>query len=358
MSVNDIGIILNSELPVPVTYVVCSFLSVALYNVVELTATLFLTFRRRSGLYFWSFCVATWGISVYCIGFILKDFNLAKSIPYFYVTLIVLGWCMMVTGQSMVLYSRLHLIVRSDIILKLVLGMIIIDAIILHIPTTVLCYGANSPLYARFSGPYAVYERIEVSMFFVQEVIISSIYVYKTYKMFHSEDLISESHTNTGRKLLRNLIIISIIVIALDTCILVLQFVGRYASQTAVKGFIYSVKLKLEFNILNQLVGFVQRMSVSNSDLIDGSDSRNTLDGQQEEEGGTSGLHHHRCHCSLALFASRIRHELGISADRYMSKVLHITKREGVGQECAYSGSIITEPERSFQSLVVNRPVN
>ncbi|KAJ5224391.1 uncharacterized protein N7469_007894 [Penicillium citrinum] len=350
MSVNDTGSTLNSELPLPVTYIVSSFLSVALYNVVELTGTLFLTFKRRSGLYFWSFFVATWGIAVYCIGFILKDFNLAKSIPYFYVTLIVLGWSMMVTGQSMVLYSRLHLIVRSHIILKLVLGMIIIDAIVLHIPTTVLCYGANSPLYARFSVPYAVYERFEVSMFFVQEVIISSIYVYKTYKMLRSEEPISELHGNTGRKLLRNLIVISMIVIALDTCIIVLQFVGRYASQTAVKAFIYSVKLKLEFNILNQLVGFVQRMSVSNPDLIDGSGSRNTLNGQQEE-GGTSDLHHHRCHCSLAVFACRIRHDLGISADRYMSKVLHITKREGAGQECTYSGSIITEP---VQSLVVN----
>lgn len=343
MSLNDTGSTLDSEIPLPVTYIVSSFLSVALYNVVEITFTLFLTFKYRKGLYFWSFLIATWGIAIYSIGFILKDFNLAKTIPYFYVTLIIFGWCMMVTGQSMVLYSRLHLIVHSHIILRLVLGMIIIDAIILHIPTIILCYGSNSPLFTHFSVPYAVYERVQVSIFFVQEVIISGLYVYETYKMLHSEESTREIHGDAGKRLLRNLIFISVAVVVLDICILVLEFAGRYASQTAVKGFIYSVKLKLEFNILNQLVEFVQRASNSNSDLIDGSGSQNFSNSQQEEQ-GTDGSRQYRCHCSLALFARKIRHELGISAGKYVWSVLHVTQRKVAVQECADSGSIILEP--------------
>ncbi|KAJ5263943.1 hypothetical protein N7478_011548 [Penicillium angulare] len=350
MSLNDTGSTLNSELPLPVTYVVSSFLSVAIYNVVELTFALFLTFKRRNGLYFWSFLVATWGIAIYSIGFILKDFNVAKSIPYFYVTLIIAGWCMMVTGQSMVLYSRLHLIVHCRMILWLVLGMIIIDAIILHIPTTILCYGANSPLFVRFSVPYAVYERVQVSIFFVQEVIISGLYVYETYKMLHSEGSISEIHGNAGKRLLLHLIFISVIVIVLDICILILEFTGRYASQTAVKGFIYSVKLKLEFNILNRLVEFVQTPSNLYSDLIYGSRSRPSLNTEQEER-DTNGVRHHRCCYSSVLFARKVRHALGISAEKYVWRVFHITQRKGVVQEVANSGSIIMEPGTMIPNL-------
>ncbi|KAJ5976564.1 hypothetical protein N7481_010271 [Penicillium waksmanii] len=349
MSLNDTGSALDSELPLPVTYIVSSFLSVAIYNVVELTFTLFLTFKRRNGLYFWSFLVATWGIAIYSIGFILKDFNLAKSISYFYVTLIIAGWCMMVTGQSMVLYSRLHLIVHSHIILWLVLGMIIIDAIMLHIPTIILCYGSNSPLFVRFSVPYAVYERVQVSIFFVQEVIISGLYVYETNKMLHIEEPISEIHDNAGKRLLLHLVFISITVVVLDICILVLEFAGRYASQTAVKGFIYSVKLKLEFNILNRLVEFVQRPSNPNSDLIYGSGSRHYLNTRQEEQ-DTNGVRHNRCRYSLVLFGRKVQHELGISAEKYVWRVLHITQRRGVVQECVDSGSIM-EPETMIPNL-------
>ncbi|GCB25976.1 zinc finger protein zas1 [Aspergillus awamori] len=252
----DIGSQVGSQLSRPVTYVITSFLSIALYNVVELTFILLLTFKRRKGLYFWSFVVATWGIAIYSIGFILKDFNLVdNAISYFYVTLIVTGWCAMVTGQSMVLYSRLHLVVRHHIMLRFILGMILCDVFLLQVPTIILCYGANSSASDRFVLPYAIYERIQVTVFFIQEALISGVYVYETFRLLRSEDEILEGpHREAARRLMLHLILMNIIVILLDIAILILEWTGRYASQTAVKGFIYSVKLKLEFDILNQLV--------------------------------------------------------------------------------------------------------
>lgn len=274
MSFNDIGSTLDSPLPLSVTYIVLAFFSIALYNVAELILFLLLTFKQRKGLYFYSFFVATLGIAIYSIGFILKYFDLtAKSISYFYVTFIVFGWCMMVTGQSLVLYSRLHLILYNQLILRLVLGMIITNAIILHIPTIVLCYGANSPIFTRFATPYAVYERVQVSIFSVQELIISGLYIHESRKMLRSEAVI-EIHGRTGKRLILHLLLVSLAVVALDICIVVLEFASRYASQTAAKGFIYSLKLKLEFNILNQLVDFLQRSRHSDMSASDGSDSR------------------------------------------------------------------------------------
>ncbi|KAL3482813.1 hypothetical protein BJX62DRAFT_250234 [Aspergillus germanicus] len=256
MSLSDSGINIVSQIDLPTTYAITAFLSIALYNVIELTVFLFVVFKRHGGLYFWTFLLATWGIAFYAIGFIPNDFKLAQSIRLFNVTLIVMGWCTMITGQSLVLYSRLHLIVQQRYVLRLVLGMIITNAILLQIPIIILCYGANSVLYQRFSTLYAVYERIQVTVFFLQESIISSIYMYEMCRLFHISGTIQGQlpSEEAGKRLMLHLIYVNIVVILLDVAILVLQYSGRYSSQTAAKGFIYSVKLKIEFKILNRLV--------------------------------------------------------------------------------------------------------
>lgn len=323
---------MGSQLSRPVTYVITSFLSIALYNVVELTFILLLTFKRRKGLYFWSFVVATWGIAIYSIGFILKDFNLVdNAISYFYVTLIVTGWCAMVTGQSMVLYSRLHLVVRHHIMLRFILGMILCDVFLLQVPTIILCYGANSSTSDRFVLPYAIYERIQVTVFFIQEAIISGVYVYETFRLLRSEDEILEgTHREAARRLMLHLILMNIIVILLDIAILVLEWAGRYASQTAVKGFIYSVKLKLEFDILNQLVTFVYHSHISNSANLEGeSSSRNFWDiNQQAEQNNAPTRHPHPRHCAWADAANRIRRDFTISAEKKMIKIIQSARKQ------------------------------
>ena len=86
---------------------ITSFIAIALYNVVELNFIIFATFKKKRGLYFWSFLVATWSIAPYAVGFLIKGLQLS-TVSIFYVTLIVVGWIGMVTGQSVVLYSRLQ----------------------------------------------------------------------------------------------------------------------------------------------------------------------------------------------------------------------------------------------------------
>lgn len=270
----DIGNGFEANLPHSITYVVTAFLSISLYNVLELSFIIFLTFKRRGGLYFWSFLISTWGIAVYAIGFILKDFNLANRISYFYITLLLVGWCTMVTGQSMVLYSRLHLIVHTRKILRFIIGMIIFDAIVLQIPIIILCYGANSPDYQRFVHRYAICEKVQVTVFFIQESIISGFYVYETCRLLSSGEDLGERHGEAMRKLMLHLIMMNIVVMTLDLSILALEYAGRYASQTAVKGFVYSVKLKVEFDILNRLVELAQTSRDSLSGLEYGSGSQ------------------------------------------------------------------------------------
>ncbi|KAK5659883.1 hypothetical protein OQA88_13346 [Cercophora sp. LCS_1] len=52
------------------------FCGVALWNVIELSFIIFATFKCRSCTYFWSFLVASWGITPYAVGFLFNFFTL------------------------------------------------------------------------------------------------------------------------------------------------------------------------------------------------------------------------------------------------------------------------------------------
>jgi len=237
------------------TTTIISFIVLALYNVIELHFIIFGTFKNRHTLYFYSFLVSTWGIAIYSIGFLIKDLQLSSR-PAFFVTLIIVGWCSMVTGQSVVLYSRLHLIIRKPGLLRLVLGMIIFNAIICHVPIAVLVYGANSASATPFLVPYSIYEKVQVSIFFIQELIISSLYIVHTMRILRAEGSI---RGKASRQVMTHLIHVNAIIVLLDITILALEYSGLYDIQTAYKALVYSVKLKLEFSILNRLVSLTRK---------------------------------------------------------------------------------------------------
>jgi hypothetical protein len=58
------------------------------------------------------------------------------------------------------------------------------------------------------------------------------------------------------RKLLYQLVSINIIIIVLDIALLSCEFANLYIIETTFKGVVYSIKLKLEFVVLGQLVQF------------------------------------------------------------------------------------------------------
>jgi hypothetical protein len=233
------------------SYVIIVFNSIAIYNVIELTFIIWTTFKRHGGLYWWSFNVATYGIAIYSTGFILMN-----ELPYWqswlYATCVAVGWPMMVTGQSMVLYSRLHLILLDRKILRAVLWMIIFNAIIGHVPTIVFIYGANVNNPGPWITPYSIYEKVQVTIFFLQECIISALYISETIKTMKLQREIRPSRSS--QRLLKHLIFINILIIGFDITILGLEYASKYDVQTSFKAMAYAAKLKLEFSILNKLV--------------------------------------------------------------------------------------------------------
>ena len=126
----------------PVAMTLSAFTAIAWYNVLELNFMIWMTFKRRHGLYFYSLLVSSWGIFVYALAFLMKFFQVSQN-NYATVVFITIGWYVMVTGQSLVLYSRLHLVMHDQRILKWVLWMIIVDVFLFHVPTTVMTFGVS-----------------------------------------------------------------------------------------------------------------------------------------------------------------------------------------------------------------------
>ncbi|KAH6873650.1 hypothetical protein B0T10DRAFT_588755 [Thelonectria olida] len=246
--------------------IIIVFLSIAMYNALELTFIIWFTFKRHSGLYFWSFVGATWGIPFNCTGFLIRYFG-SPSLGYLAGTLVSVGWIFMVTGQSLVLWSRLHLVLRNRKTLKMILWMICIDAVICHGATAPLIIGSFSS-NPKWKQAYKIVEKIQVTVFFLQEVIISCFYIFETAKLIKLE--LSMGNKRGSRRLMNHLIFVNTVIIILDMTTLGLEYAGQNQYQTSYKAFVYSTKLKLEFTILNRLV----EMTTGDKDASSGPRSR------------------------------------------------------------------------------------
>jgi hypothetical protein len=246
------GYVDDSSVDGPIGLAMVSF--IALYNVIELNVIIFFIFKRKSGLCFWSFFFATWGIFFHTISYLMWNFGVLKNAAA-WVTIAVIGGVPMVTGHSLVLYSRLHLILYNKRILRLVLAMIITNVFIGHISTIIVAYRAILALEpSPYVTAYPVYEKIQVSLF-IQEMTISGLYIWYTYKAFQMQEALRGAQAS---RMLYHLVAVNILVIILDVAVLVLEYNNPYNLQTAIKGMVYSIKLKIEYPTLNSLINLAK----------------------------------------------------------------------------------------------------
>src|ERR1700753_748852 len=107
----------------------------------ELLLRVCMTFSRQNGLYFWSIVSTTGGIILYNTADILNQFKSNNSEVLLQILLNV-GWGLMTTGFSLVLWSRLHLVTNNSRLLKLLLGVIIFNAIVWNALEIGIAFGA------------------------------------------------------------------------------------------------------------------------------------------------------------------------------------------------------------------------
>ena len=158
----------------------------------------------------------------------------------------------MVTGQAFVLFSRLHLVVRNRKTLRLVLFVIIFNVFALHLPTIIMTVGSNSPNSAFWVPKFNVMERIQLMGFCLQEFFIATLYIVATVR------LLGSIYHSMTRKVMIQLLIVNGICIGMDVVLIGLEFSGEYVGEASIKPMIYAIKLKLEFAVLNQLMGLTK----------------------------------------------------------------------------------------------------
>jgi hypothetical protein len=282
--------------------------ALSIYNGLELLLLVFTTFRRFQGLYFWSLLVASFGLLPYTIGLMIMYFTFINSrkscfrqAPPLSTRLITrvavaglifttFGWPMLVTGQSLVLYSRLHVVLGQENrkLLKGVKWMIVINAIVFHLSTIVVLFGAYyATQQAAFADAYKYIEKIQMTGFTIQELILSGLYVWKTLDIIHVTSNAATAGTVNRKKrtsrIMWQLFSINVLIVIMDVALLVIEYQDRHVFQQALKGVIYSVKLKMEFAILSKLVALTSR---------DGGSSQATFTGAFEDYNGEDDSSH------------------------------------------------------------------
>ncbi|KAK1979898.1 integral membrane protein [Colletotrichum cereale] len=274
--------------------VMVAFAATAYYNTIETFFSIFTTFKRRQGRYFWSMVVANTGININVIAFVLRYFGYYHEAVLASSIIIPFAWYFMVTGQAIVLWSRLHLVVHSQRKIRLVLSMIIFNAVTMHIPETVIFVLAN--VYPKqWTMPFKIYEKVELVVFTIQETIIAAFFLYEGYKSLKP---LSAIKPKAVTNMVRHLAALFAAVFILDAGLIILDYNDKFEVQTMCKPFVYSVKLKVEFVVLNKLLAFT-RMSTCNCrgpETIPSAtlpDSKNrTAVGGNRNNGGIQALPH------------------------------------------------------------------
>lgn len=226
--------------------IVACFIGISLYNSIELIVLCFVTFKKYNSCYFWSLLIASISIILFALGYLVVIFRL--GIIYAGVAAEIVGWYGLVVGQSMVLWSRLHLIVHDQWIIQGTLAMIIALAIIFLIPATVFEFRVHSNYSNKFYTGFNIVERIQLVGISVQEIILSAIYSWEAARLLR---LRPRDHYHG---ILVQLLVINLAMVCMDAAIIGSQYAGYFIIHVTLKAMVYSVKLKMEYTILGRLV--------------------------------------------------------------------------------------------------------
>lgn len=254
-----------------VKVIMAALVAILLYNAAELTTLIFMTFRRYRGLYFWSLTLsAVLGLIPSGIGNILHFF----AVGPLWVALVLsnIGFYFLIPGQSVVLYSRLHLVLHDQRILRLILYAVVASTVIIGVPTSVTTFGSAFVRTHGWNGAYTVIERLQVTWFCVQEFLISSLYIRETVKLLR----LSPANNSRRKRIMYELLAINVLTILMDIAVVVVEFLGLYFLQVLLKCTIYSIKLKLEFAVLGKLTSIVDASGLE----YDTNDFREAADGR------------------------------------------------------------------------------
>ncbi|KAL0941437.1 uncharacterized protein CTRU02_204200 [Colletotrichum truncatum] len=238
---------------------IAALATAGIYNALEIFVLIFSTFRQRRGRYFWSMIVANSGIFVHAIVSITRYLRRSGNVvPGGFA---LMAWCAMVTGQSVVLWSRLHLVLYSRKWIRLVLAVIVANVCAIHVPMIVLwalCWATPREVQPEWIVRYGIYEKVSILIFTLQETTITGIFARQGY--YNLRPLFAFK-TRSAKLISWYLLTLFILVFVLDIGLVILEYTNHFLFQTTSKPLVYSIKLKVEFTVLNKLLAFTKMNS-------------------------------------------------------------------------------------------------
>ncbi|KAL8976445.1 MAG: hypothetical protein Q9205_007546 [Flavoplaca limonia] len=109
----------------------------------------------------------------------------------------------------------------------------------------ILKWFANPGMWLKI---YNVYERIQLIVFTLQELVISILYIRATFKILLPDD---PSDTRITKKFL---IYMNVLCIVLDIAFVCQVYSGEWVYKTGTQSLAYAIKLSIEFVVLNKLM--------------------------------------------------------------------------------------------------------
>lgn len=203
-----------------------------------------------------SLLVASWGVIILTVSF---DLTLFDQQPGGAQVLTGIGWVSMVTGFSMILYSRLHLVLYNRKRLRVLLAIILLDAFFFHLPVIVSDYVKGQ----RGARLYWIVSKMEI-VFCTQELFLSTLYTYLYWKLFRDETSKSEMRTTFYL-----LISAQFVILATDVVLSALLYTHIFIPRMMILPFTSALKIRIELLVLNRLADFGQHNESITRDLLE-----------------------------------------------------------------------------------------
>lgn len=206
-------------------------------------------FHQRKGLHFWAMQIGSLGCFFDVSGLLVRNVvrNSVRVWPWYTFPAMV-GWAVYTVAQLVVLYSRLHLVVRNETIQRCVFLAIAVISPILIVTDWITTRPAWNPAITdRGSVVDAIVERVAQLGFSIVEVSISVVHATSLIRTLRLKSSVRQ------RRVMWDLIYVNALAISFDILNTVLVYVNRVGISRPIQTLTYALKLRLDL-VLNQLM--------------------------------------------------------------------------------------------------------
>lgn len=130
--------------------------------------------------------------------------------------------------------------------------MIVVSGTVGHVLIVAMVYGAASAKSVPWALALINYEKVQVTLFFLQMLVISGLYIWHSIRILRNATKDSEE-ASTIRYTLHKLICLSVVWLLIEMTIIIFEWRTPITVSAVYKATAYSVILKLEYTILNRV---------------------------------------------------------------------------------------------------------